>query len=298
MKVKEIRSIIKNVWLRGELLYVADAWIITNNSRVVEKSYGYKCDHEVAETHMRLTEVGYYSLFWDEEDCDFDEQHGYVLAIKYEDHYKLFDSYVFGMSWFQKMIAKSYIESPTYEFEFSHPYLSAIRWMGAFGRVSRSLRDSIAHELESSRERAADVYVNSSFTSYEGEYFNVDLLEQIELKCSKEDRDYLYDRCKLGFLYSPMSVRKTFYRDCYSIEIGRFLIDNPSYDNYESNNLFDFLVSEDEEQYDYHSEGFLKVGSKPYGILIRKPNTWRKENLELVKEVAKQNNLLLYIVEW
>nr|DAJ70108.1 MAG TPA: hypothetical protein [Caudoviricetes sp.] len=298
MKVKEIRSIIKNCWNSGELLYAADSWIITNSSRVVEKSYGYKCDHEFAETHMRLTAVDYYSLFWDDEDCDFDEQHGYILAIKYKDHYKLFDSYIFGMSWFQKMIANSYIESPMYEFEIAHPNLSAIRWMGAFGRVSYSLRDSIAHELSSSRERAADVYVNSSFASYEGEFFNVDFLEQIELKCSKENNDYLYDRCKLGFLYSPLSIRKAFYRDCYSIEIGRFLIDNPSYDNYESSNLFDFLVSEDKEEYDSHSEGFLKVGSKPYGILVRKPNTWHKDNLELVKEVAKQNNLLLYIVEW
>lgn len=295
MKVKEIRNIIKEAWLGGKLLYAADSWIITNNSRFVETAYGYKCDLEIAETHLNLTEVKYYSLFWDEEDCG--DEHGYIFAVKYEDHYKLFDSYIFGFDWLKKMITNSYIESPKYEFEIAHPNLAAVRWMGAFGRVSYSLKDSIAHELSSSRERAADIYINSSFETYEGEYFNVDFLEQIELKCSKENRDYLYDRCKLGFLYSPMSIRKTFYRDCYSIEIGRFLIDNPSYDNYESKSLFDFLVREDNEC-DYHNEGFLKVGSKPYGILVRKPNTWHKDNLELVKEVAKQNNLLLYIVEW
>lgn len=297
MKVKEIRSIIKNYWNNGELLYARDTSIIGNSYRVIEKTYGYKCNHEVAETHLHLDKVDYYSLFWDEnEDCG--DEHGYILAIKFEDHYKLFDSFIFGLDWFQKMIANSYIESPTYENEFANPNLSAVRWMGAFGRVKYSLRDSITHELSSSRERAADIYVNSSFIDYEGDYFNIDFLEQIELKCSKENRDYLYDRCKLGFLYSPLSIRKAFYRDCYSIEIGRFLIDNPSYDNYESNNLFDFLVNEDKEEYESHSEGFLKVGSKPYGILVRKPNTWRKDNLELVKEVAKQNNLLLYIVEW
>lgn len=297
MKVKEIRSIIKNYWNNGELLYARDTSIIGNSYRVIEKTYGYKCNHEVAETHLHLDKVDYYSLFWDEnEDCG--DEHGYILAIKFEDHYKLFDSFIFGLDWFQKMIANSYIESPTYENEFANPNLSAVRWMGAFGRVKYSLRDSITHELSSSRERAADIYVNSSFIDYEGNYFNIDFLEQIELKCSKENRDYLYDRCKLGFLYSPLSIRKAFYRDCYSIEIGRFLIDNPSYDNYESNNLFDFLVSEDKEEYESHSEGFLKVGSKPYGILVRKPNTWRKDNLELVKEVTKQNNLLLYIVEW
>lgn len=295
MKVKEIRNVIKNAWLKGELLYAADSWIITNDSRVIKTTYGYKCDHEVAETHMRLTEASYWSLFWDEENCE--DEHGFIFAIKCEDHYKLFDSYIFGFDWLKKMIANSYIESPKYEFEIAHPNLSAIRWMGAFGRVSYSLKDSIAHELSSSRERAADIYINSSFETYEGEYFDIDFLEQVELKCSKENKDYLYDRCKLGFLYSPLSIRKAFYRDCYSIEIGRFLIDNPSYDNYESSNLFDFLVREDDE-YDYHNEGFLKVGSKPYGILVRKPNTWNKDNLELVKEVAKENNLLLYIVEW
>nr|DAF07376.1 MAG TPA: hypothetical protein [Caudoviricetes sp.] len=297
MKVKEMRNLIKSTWLNGELLYAADSWIVTNSSRVIEKSYGYKCDHEFTETHMRLTDVDYYSLFWDEEE-DCGDEHGFILAVKFDDHYKLFDSFIFGWDWFLKMISKSYIESPTYEFEIAHPNLSAVRWMGAFGRIRYSLKDSIIHELSSNRERAADVYVNSSFTSYEGEFFNVDFLEQIELKCSKENNDYLYDRCKLGFLYSPMSIRKAFYRDCYSIEIGKFLIDNPNYDNYESSSLFDYLVSEDKEEYDSHSEGFLKVGSKPYGILIRKPNTWHKDNLELVKEVAKKNNLLLYIVEW
>lgn len=296
MKVKEIRNIIKNTWMNGELLYAADSWIITNSSRVIEKSYGYKCDHEFAETHMRLTAVEHYVLFWDEEDCG--DEHGFIFAIKYEDHYKLFDSYVFGLEWFKKTAANSYITSPKYEFEFAHPNLSAVRWMGAFRRTSYSLRDSIAHELSSNRERAADIYVNSSFTDYEGDYFNIDFLEQIELKCSKENSDYLYDRCKFAFLYSPLSIRRTFYRDCYSIEVGKMLIDNPSYDDYESNNLFDFLVNEDKEEYESHSEGFLKAGSKPYGILVRKPNTWRKDNLELVKEVAKQNNLLLYIVEW
>ena len=295
MKVKEIRNVIKEAWLGGELLYASDSWIITNNSRVIETTYGYRCDHEIVETHMRLTKASYWSLFWDEEDCG--DEYGFIFAIKYDNHYKLFDSYIFGYEWFKKMIANSYIESPKYEFEFAHPNLSAIRWMGAFRRVSYSLRDSIAHELFSTRERAADIYVNSSFETYEGEYFDVDFLEQIELKCSKENKDCLYDRCKLGFLYSPLSIRKAFYRDCCSIEIGKFLIDNPSYDNYETNNLFDFLVMEDSE-YDYHSEGFLKVGSKPYGILVRKPNTWNMENLKLVKEVAKQNNLLLYIVEW
>ena len=293
MKVKEIRQLLKTCWLEGKLLWLqANSF---NSSILTKTSYGYKCSIEVVEKHLELEKADYWCLFWDDEDCD--EEHGLLFVVKEKDHYKIFDSYSFGYEWFKKMVSNSYINSSKYEFEFSHSNLYGVRWMGAFRR-SHSLFDSIEHELSSLRERAADIYVGNHFTTYEGEYFNVDLLEQIELKCSKEDKDAIYEYCKLAFLYSPMSIRKTFCRDCYSIEVGRFLIDNPTYDNYESNNLFDFLVTEDEDEYGGHTEGFIKVGSKPYGMLIRKPDTWSPEILELVKEVAKQNNLLLYIVEW
>lgn len=209
---------------------------------------------------------------------------------------------------FQNWIEIGELEEDYSSFEAINSNLMGIRFMGAYnssgnGRLPFDIQ--LNYEIGTkSAEHSIDLVANGNFKDYyTGELFDAFWLEQLEYRViNNNGLDTLYDS-KLGFLYSHTDIRVAFERDVWSSYEGSIIVPDEKYDDWNSNNIFDYYHDvESDTPYDrncfYHREGFLKIGSKPWAVLIRKPETWNKNRLELVKKEAKKNNLPIYEVEW
>jgi len=213
----------------------------------------------------------------------------------------------------RKVLLKNWIELSEIEedyssFEFVNSNLVGVRFMGAYnssGNARLPFDVQLSYEIGTkSSEHSIDLVADGLFKDYyTGELFDAFWQEQLEYRILRnEGLDTLYDS-KLGFLYSHTDVRISYSRDVWSSYDGNCISPDEKYDDWDSNNIFDFYHDvETNNYYDpsgfYHKEGFLKIGSRPWAILVRKPKTWDKNRLELVRKEAKKYNLPIYEVEW
>jgi hypothetical protein len=183
----------------------------------------------------------------------------------------------------------NYFESEKYNKSCVPSNFRAVRWLGAYNTQTvlnkNCLYDSLNWELQASnREKAADCFINND---------SVNFWDALSYKLTYSD-EYLYKKCKLGLIYDFYDIRSIYEQDIWSYNLGAMLCTDeelyaPDVDAFTPDNMY----------YTYrHTECFIKVHSTPIGVIVRKPNTWLKSNLNIVLELAKKYNITVYYVEY
>lgn len=183
----------------------------------------------------------------------------------------------------------SYFKSERYNKISVPSNFRAVRWLGAYNTQTvfkkNGLYDSLNWELQAStREKAGDCFINSD---------SVNFWDALSYKLT-ESGEYLYNKCKLGLIYDFYDIRAIYEHDVWSYSIGAMLCTDeelyaPEEDVFTPNNMY----------YSYkHTECFIKVHSTPIGVIVRRPNTWSKDNLNIVKKLCNKYNITVYYVEY
>lgn len=182
-----------------------------------------------------------------------------------------------------------YFKSEKYNSTYASNSFRAIRWLGAYNTQTvlkkNGLYDSLNWELQAStREKAGDVFLNTDSVSF---------WDALAYKLTESD-EYLYKKCKLGLIYDFYDIRSIYEQDVWSYNLGAMLCTDSEQDiiyldTFTPNNYY----------YSYrHTECFIKVHSKPIGVIVRKPNTWSKKNLEIVQTLCNKYNVTIYYINY
>lgn len=184
----------------------------------------------------------------------------------------------------------------------------AVRWAGAYRTaetIKTTFEEMLEWELSEKRmERAADVFLSDNFYDYQGVEYEVDFYSQVRNRIAHAMTEdvYIYKKCKLGFVYDYYDIREVYEGDCYSKidKEKKVLLEATGYVMESDDNKFLYYYSEEEGCTNpNHRECFLKLGSKPFGVIIRKPETWVHQDwLDIIKKEVDKRGLTLFVYDF
>lgn len=182
----------------------------------------------------------------------------------------------------------------------------AVRWANAYRTaetVKTTFEDMLCWELSEKRiERAADVFLSDNFYDCDGVEYEADFYSQIRNRIAHAaDGVYIYRKCKLGFVYDYYDIREVYEQDCYSrIDKDKKVLLRPSNCNIDDSNKFLYYFSEEEGLINpEHRECFLKLGAKPFGVIVRKPETWVHQDwLDIIRKEVNKRGLTLFVYDF
>lgn len=183
----------------------------------------------------------------------------------------------------------------------------AVRWAGAYRTaetVKTTFEEMLEWELnEKIIERAADVFLSDNFYDCDGKEYEADFYFQVRNRIAHAMSEdvYIYRKCKLGFVYDYYDIREVYEQDCYSrIDKSKRVLLKPSNCNIDDTNKFLYYYSEKEGCTNpEHRECFLKLGAKPFAVIVRKPETWvHQEWLDVIRKEVDKRGLTLFVYDF
>lgn len=183
----------------------------------------------------------------------------------------------------------------------------AVRWSGAYRTaetVKTTFEEMLEFELNERRiERAADVFLSDNFYDYQGVEYEVDFYSQVRNRIAHAVTEdvYIYKKCKLGFVYDYYDIREVYEQDCYSkIDKSKRVLLEPNNCIMDDTNKFLYYYNEEIGCTNTeHRECFLKLGAKPFAVIVRKPETWvHQEWLDIIRKEVDKRGLTLFVYDF